>query len=83
MNLELHIEALVLEGITPRDGDRIGVAVQAELTRLFAGRGVPPALVRGGTVSYMDGGLVEARPDTRPDVIGAQIAQAVYEGLWR
>jgi hypothetical protein len=82
MNVELHIEALVLEGIRPRDGDRIGVAVQSELTRLFAKRGVPPALARGGTVPYADGGVVEARPDARPDVIGAQIAQAVYEGLW-
>src|SRR3712207_3298477 len=56
VNIELHIEELVLHGFAPGDRYRIGEAVQRELARLFAEQGVPPSLVGGGEVAHLDGG---------------------------
>ena len=81
MNVRLHIEELVLDGFPPGDRYRIAAAVEAELTRLFADRGVPPGLSSGGAVPAVDGGSFDVAPGARSDRIGAQVAQAVYGGL--
>jgi hypothetical protein len=80
-NIELHIEELVLEGFSPGDRYRIGEAVEQELTRLLADRGVPESLAQGGEVASVDGGAFEVAPGSRADVVGAQVAKAVYGGL--
>ena len=83
MNVELHIEELVLHGFAPGDRYRIGDAVERELSRLFAEQGTPPALARGGDIGRLDGGSFEAKPGSRAETIGIQAAQAVYGGLRR
>jgi hypothetical protein len=80
-NIELNIEELVLHGFAPGDRYSIGEAVEQELTRLLAERGVPHSLERGGEVANMDGGAFEIAPDSRAQVVGAQVAKAVYRGL--
>lgn len=40
MNVELHIEQLVLHGFAPSDRYRIGAAIQQELARLLAQQGI-------------------------------------------
>jgi len=82
-NIELHIEELVLHGFSPGDRYRIGEAVEQELTRMFADRGVPESLARGGEIASVDGGAFELAPGARGDVVGAQVAKAVYGGLGR
>lgn len=80
-NIELHIEELVLEGFSPRDRYRIGETVEQELTRLLADRGVPDSLAQGGEVASVDGGAFEVATGSRAEVVGAQVAKAVYGGL--
>ena len=80
-NIELNIEELVLHGFSPGDRYRIGEAVEQELTRLLADRGVPKSMEHGGEVASMDGGAFEVAPGSRPDVVGSQVARAVYGGL--
>ncbi len=80
---ELHIEELVLHGFAPGDRYRLGEAVERELLRLFAERGAPPWLSRGGQVDRLDAGLLSAMPGAGPGVLGAQVAQAVYAALTR
>jgi hypothetical protein len=80
-NIELNIEELVLYGFSPGDRHRIGEAVEQELTRLLADRGVPESLERGREIANMDGGAFEIAQGSRADVVGAQVAKAVYEGL--
>ncbi|HUW68079.1 MAG TPA: hypothetical protein VMW20_08525 [Candidatus Nanoarchaeia archaeon] len=80
-NIELNIEELVLHGFSPGDRYRIGEAVEQELTRLLADRGVPQSLERNREVANMDGGAFEVAPGSRPQVVGAQVAKAVYGGL--
>ena len=83
MNVELHIEELVLHGFPPGDRHRIGDAVERELSRLFAERGVPHSLVQGGEVAHLDSGAFEMARGTEPAVIGGRVARTVYEGLDR
>jgi len=82
-NIELHIEELVLRGFAPGDRYRIGEAVEHELTRLLADRGVPQSLADGGEIASVDGGAFEVAPGARAEVVGAQVAKAVYGGLGR
>jgi len=82
-SIELHIEELVLRGFSPGDRYRIGEAVEQELSRLLADRGVPQSLVQGGEIASVDGGAFEVAPGARAEVVGAQVAKAVYGGLWR
>ena len=82
-NIELNIEELVLHGFAPGDRYRIGEAVEQELTRLLADQGVPESLAQGGEVANVDGGAFEVATGSRADVVGAQVAKAVYGGLRR
>ena len=82
-NIELHIEELVLHGFAPGDRYRIAEGVEQELTRLLADRGVPQSLERGGEIANMDGGAFEVVQGSRAQVVGAQVAKAVYGGLRR
>ncbi len=82
-DIELHIEELVLHGFAPRDRSRIGEAVEQELSRLFAERGAPPSLVQGNEIERLDGGTFKVRPGSRAEAIGAQVARAVYGGLFQ
>jgi len=80
-NVELHIEELVLRGFAPGDRYRIGEAVERELTRLLADRGVPQSLAEVGEIASVDGGAFEVAPGSRAEAVGAQVAKAVYGGL--
>jgi len=82
-NVELHIEELVLRGFAPGDRYRIGEAVECELARLFAEQDVPPALAQGGEFAHLDGGAFKVASGSKPEAIGAQVAQAVFGGLSR
>jgi hypothetical protein len=82
-NVELHIEELVLRGFAPGDSYRIGEAVERELARLFDEQGVPPSLIQGSEVAWLDGRAFKVVSGSKPDAIGAQVAQAVFGGLSR
>lgn len=82
-NIELHIEELVLDGFEHVDRHRIAEAVERELTNIFTERGIPHSLAEGGEISHLDGGAFQMTPNSRPETIGAKVAQAVYGGLKR
>jgi hypothetical protein len=83
VKIDLHIEELVLEGFRPTDRHRIGAAVESELARLLAERGLPPGLAQGADLPRLDVGSFTAKPGARPEAMGAQVAGAVYGGLKR
>ena len=80
-NLELHIEELVLHGFAPNDRYVIADAVERELARLLAKPGIPPSLSQGGEVAHVERGMFELELSSKPEMIGVQVAQAVYRGL--
>lgn len=82
-NVELRIEELVLRGFAPGDRYRIDEAMKRELARLFDEQGVPPSLAQGGEFAHLDGGAFKVASGSKPEAIGALVAQAVFEGLSR
>jgi hypothetical protein len=80
-NIELHIEELVLHGFKMGDRFRISEAVESELARLFAERGVPQSLSKGGEIERIDGGAFDVARGSKPEVMGAQTAKMIYGGL--
>lgn len=80
-NLELHLEELILHDFPHSQRYHIAAAIEQELTRLFTEQGVPPSLTRGGQVAQIDGGTFNVPSNAAPNAIGAQVAQAIYEGF--
>jgi hypothetical protein len=54
--VELHIEELVLHGWTPSAARRVGAALQSELGRLLAERGLPSSLATSAEIPRIDAG---------------------------
>lgn len=83
MNVNVHIERLVLDGLTVAHAERpaLRATVEAELARLLAEGGLSPALRGGGALPSLPAGAIELPAEGNAVHLGAQIAQAVYQGL--
>jgi hypothetical protein len=81
MNIDLHIDELILHGFPTTDRARITAAIECELARLLAERGVPAALTQGGITAQLDAGAFHVARDAGVDAIGAQAAQTIYQKL--
>jgi hypothetical protein len=79
--MEVEIEEIVLQGYPLADRRAVARAVERELARLFAERGLPPELAGGGDIPHIDAGGFEASPQSGGEEIGAQVARSVYGGL--
>jgi hypothetical protein len=83
VNIHLHIERLILDGL-PLDAHQAGQvqqAVEAELTRLFATAGPAPGLQSGWAMPAMRAGGIELRGGEVPHQLGTRIAQSLHQGL--
>jgi hypothetical protein len=83
MNINLHIERLILEGLplTRSQGALVQAAVEAELTRLLAERGLAAKLQAGGAHLRVPAEGLQLIAGSTPADMGQQIAQAVYGGI--
>jgi len=82
-SVEIEIEELVLHGFAHADRYRIGAALERELARLFAERGLPGGLADGAECEAVDGCSFVRGPLATPVAIGGEVARAIYEGLGR
>ena len=80
MNITLHIERLILDGlpVNSHDAPLVRAAVEAELTRLFAEHGNIPSPRTSTAVPYVRTGSINLAHDLRPAQLGQEIASAVY-----
>lgn len=80
MNIELHIERLVLDGL-PAEGSSAALreAIQMELARLLRSHGLSHELTGGIAVPRVRGGAVSV--EHQPTKLGQTIARAVHEGI--
>lgn len=80
MNIELHVERLILDGLAvpPRDRINIKAAVEAELARLLTADGLSAALLSGGSVAHLPQSSIQISSDANPTGLGQQIAAAVH-----
>jgi hypothetical protein len=80
-DVELHIEEMVLHGFAPGERYNISDAVERELERLFSEQGAPSQLSMSAEIVDLDGGSFEVAQGSKPEVVGSQVAQALYERL--
>jgi hypothetical protein len=85
MNIEIHIERLVLEGIDIPHADRpaLQAAIATELARLMAEGGIGEGLRGGGAVPSLAARPIAIAPGGAPAQIGTSIARSVYGELGR
>jgi hypothetical protein len=83
MNISIHIERLILDGlpIAHSQWPLLQAAVEAELAQLLAADGLAQNLQMGGAVPYVPGGSMQLASDGNAKMLGQQIAQAVYGGI--
>jgi len=81
MNIALHIERLVLDGLPAPAGRPAAVqaALEAELARLLADRGLPG--VAGGAVPELAAAPIRLQPRAGPQSWGRGIARSLHAGL--
>lgn len=82
MNINLHIDRLVLDGVNIAPGQRhlLQASVEAELTRLLTDGGLAPGLAQGIALPRMSTSGMQLTGNN-PTQLGRQIAQSVYGGI--
>jgi len=85
MNINLHIERLILDGlpIESLQGPLVQAAVETELGRLLGAGGLHASLKSGIAVPTVRADALSLSPGNNPKQIGQQIARAVYGGIGR
>jgi hypothetical protein len=80
MNINLHIDRLILDGVTLSQRERtlLGASLEAELTRLLTTGGLPTTFPISGAVPSVSASAMQM--NNNPVQMGQQIAQAVYGG---
>jgi hypothetical protein len=81
--VDVQIDELVLHGFPHGDRYRIGQALESELTRLIAKKGIPPAIRQEGERESLAGNAVDIPPGSRPDTVGTRVAREVYGRMRR
>jgi hypothetical protein len=82
-SVDLQIDELVLYGFAHGDRYRIARAIETELTRLIAEKGIPPAFMQNADRPSLHAGPIDIESGTRPDVVGSRVARAVYGRMRR
>jgi hypothetical protein len=83
MNIELHIERLVVEGIDipPGHGGQLREDVGAELIRLLRDGGLADSVTWAGAVARLRAPAVTVPAGSGLGDLGRQLGGAIYEGL--
>ena len=83
MNISLHIDRLILDGISISHAQRplLQAAVEAELGRLLTEGGMGAEWQSGGAVPSLSAPAIQLSPEGNPTQWGHQIAQSVYRGI--
>jgi hypothetical protein len=83
VNIELHIERLILDGLQVERGERadLQASVEAELSRLLTSGGLRPELMSGVRMRSLAGGEMQLTNQTLPAHLGTDIAKAVHVGI--
>jgi hypothetical protein len=78
MNIELHIDELILEGVPNSQREQVAAAIEQALSKLVSEHGLPPAWEQGGNLATL---TQQVQPGSRPEAIGRQVAQAILGNM--
>ena len=80
MNINLHIERLILDGLPlgAGQGALVQGALEVELARLLMQGGIAPGLESDGAVPSVRANAIQLTAQSSPAKMGQQIAQSVY-----
>lgn len=83
MNITVHIERLVLDGIPVPQRHRplVQAAMEEELARLLALDGLASDFQQSHVQQRILAGVLEVKDNDEPTVLGRNIARAVYKGI--
>ena len=81
MNINLHIERLVLEGVAVDQPVLLEAALATELTRLLRGGHLPSLLRQSGAVPGVRAGRVTSAVDSA--TMGSELGRAVHASFMR
>jgi hypothetical protein len=82
MNINLHIERLILDGLSVTRSQALLVqeAIEAQLAHLLATNRLSSELMAGGVPPSVRAGGIHVA-NSSPTHLGQQIGQAVYDGI--
>jgi hypothetical protein len=83
MNINLHIERLILDGLPleARDGAAVRAAVETELARLLSHNDGATSRQTGGATPSVRADAIQVTAQSSPTQIGQQIAGSIYGGI--
>jgi len=83
MKINLHIEHLVLDGVSvePHQRAELKAAVESELSRLLVSNGIGLDVQSGNSFRAIPGGLISIKYNQQLTNLWQQIGDAVYRGL--
>ena len=83
MNVRLHIDRLVVEGLSVAGGDRARLQrrIESELARLIGAGGISAALARGTAVPTVTAPDMPVHSGASVARLGSEIATSIYGGI--
>jgi hypothetical protein len=83
MNINLHIERLILDGLSLEAANRalLQAAVETELVRLLTRDGVGQHLQNGGASPRASASEIRLTAQAGPEQMGKQIAGSIYGSI--
>lgn len=81
MNVTIEIDELVLHGFPAADRHAIADALETELARLVAERGLPAGLADGAGAALAPSGRFTLAPGAAGASVGAGAVEAIYQAL--
>lgn len=83
MNINLHIEQLVLDGVNIESGRShlLQSIIAAELTRMLTEGGLSSGLAKGAALPRIAAKKIQLNDSNNLTQLGQQIAQSVYGGI--
>lgn len=83
MNINLHIDRLILDGLDYGHDQRplLQAAVQTELGRLLTAGGLSNEIANAGAIPRVAGQAIEVRQQNGPHDTGRRIAASVYGAI--
>jgi hypothetical protein len=80
-NIELHIDRLVLDGVSIQNLKLLGAVLEQELASHFENGGIPSSLMQDNHTSKLDGGRMNLRTGATSTSLGKDLANSIYAGF--